>query len=72
VNFFWQLINDQGLSHEISQAFFIVFGGFNVGRTCLGPRGPGRLYDPKNVVTIQGQVEKVETMSRQGRRRRGM
>ena len=28
----------------------------------------GRLYDPKNVVTIQGQVEKVETKSRPGRR----
>ena len=28
---------------------------------------PGRFYDPKNVVTVQGQVEKVETMSRQGR-----
>ena len=22
---------------------------------------PGRHYDPKNVVTVQGQVEKVET-----------
>ncbi len=28
----------------------------------------GRFYDPKNVVTVQGQVEKVETMTRQGRR----
>jgi hypothetical protein len=27
----------------------------------------GRLYDPKNVVTIHGQVEKVETKSRPGR-----
>lgn len=30
-------------------------------------QGPGRFYDPKSVVTVQGQVEKVETMSRQGR-----
>ena len=29
---------------------------------------PGRHYDPKNVVTVQGQVEKVEPMSRPGRR----
>jgi hypothetical protein len=28
---------------------------------------PGRLYDPKNVVTIQGQVEKVDLKSRPGR-----
>jgi hypothetical protein len=28
---------------------------------------PGRFYDPSKVVTIQGQVEKVETMSRPGR-----
>jgi hypothetical protein len=34
-------------------------------------RGPGRFYDPKNVVTIQGQVEKVEAMSRQSRRAGG-
>ncbi len=34
-------------------------------------RGPGRFYDPKNVVTVQGQVEKVETKSWQGRRAGG-
>ena len=28
---------------------------------------PGRMYEPKNLVTIQGQVEKVETKSRPGR-----
>jgi hypothetical protein len=31
-------------------------------------RGPGQLYDPKSMVSVQGQVEKVETVSRQGRR----
>lgn len=31
---------------------------------------PGRFYDPKNVVTVQGQVETVETMNRPGRRGR--
>ena len=31
-------------------------------------RGPGRFYDPKNVITVQGQVEKVETMSRPNHR----
>ena len=34
-------------------------------------RGPGRFYDPKNVVTVQGQVEKVETMCRPSRRAGG-
>jgi hypothetical protein len=29
---------------------------------------PGHFYDTKNVITVQGQVEKVETMIRQGRR----
>jgi len=29
---------------------------------------PGRFYDLKNVVTLQGQVEKVETLTRKGRR----
>ncbi len=29
---------------------------------------PGRHYDPKNVVTVQGQVEKVDRLSRPGRR----
>jgi hypothetical protein len=31
-------------------------------------RSPGRFYDPKNVVTVQGQVEKVDRLSRPGRR----
>lgn len=31
-------------------------------------RGLGQLYDPKSVVTVQGQVEKMETVSRPGRR----
>lgn len=49
---------------------------FNVGLTlALGlmlaaPAGaqPGRMYDPQKVVTVEGQVEKIETMSRSGRR----
>lgn len=31
------------------------------------PRQPGRHYDPNAVVTVQGQVEKVETRSRPAR-----
>jgi lysyl-tRNA synthetase class II len=30
-------------------------------------RGPGRFYDPHKVITVQGKVEKVETLSRPGR-----
>lgn len=41
-----------------------------VGLMMAAPAGaqPGRMYDPKKVVTVEGQVEKVETMSRAGRR----
>jgi hypothetical protein len=40
-----------------------------VGLMLAKPAGaqPGRIYDPKNVVTIQGQVEKVEIKPRPGR-----
>jgi hypothetical protein len=45
----------------------LVLTGLLLSVPAWAQRGPGRFYDPKCVVTVQGQVEKVETMSRQGR-----
>jgi hypothetical protein len=49
----------------------LLLAGLMLAIPAWAQRGPGRHYDPQKVVTIQGQVEKVETMSRQGRRAGG-
>ena len=49
----------------------LLLAGLLVAVPAWAQRGPDRLYDPKNVLTVQGQVEKVETMSRPGRRSGG-
>ena len=43
----------------------LVLAGLMVALPALAQ--PGRHYDPKNVITVQGQVEKVENITRQGR-----
>jgi hypothetical protein len=48
--------------------YFLVLTGLILAVPVWAQSGPGRFYDPKNVVTVQGQVEKVETRSRQGHR----
>lgn len=45
----------------------LVLAGLMLSVPAYAQKGPGQFYDPKNVVTVQGQVEKVETMSRPGR-----
>jgi len=49
----------------------LLLAGLILAVPAWAQRGPGRHYDPQKVVTIQGQVEKVETISRQGRRAGG-
>lgn len=39
-------------------------------RTGRGPRSGGRLFDPKTVTTVQGDIDAVQT--REGRRARGV
>ena len=46
----------------------LVLAGLMMTVPAWAQQHPGRHYDPKTVVTVQGQVEKVETMSRPNRR----
>jgi hypothetical protein len=46
---------------------FLVLAALVLATPAWAQRGPGRFYDPNKVVTAQGQVEKVETISRPGR-----
>jgi hypothetical protein len=50
------------------QQSFLVLAGLLLITPAWAQHGPGQFYDPKNVVTVQGQVEKVETRSWQGHR----
>lgn len=53
---------------KVLKPVMLLAAGLMLAAPAWAQRGPGRFYDPKNVVTVQGQVEKVETMSRPSRR----
>jgi hypothetical protein len=63
-------------NYTLTKDFFMKFikysllllAGLLLAVPAWAQRDPGRFYDPKNVVTVQGQVEKVETKSWQARR----
>jgi hypothetical protein len=46
----------------------VLLAGLLLAVPAWAQRGPGRFYDPSKVVTVQGQVETVETRTRPNRR----
>jgi hypothetical protein len=53
---------------KVLKPVLLLAAGLLLAIPAWAQHGPGRFYDSKNVVTVQGQVEKVETMSRPSRR----
>jgi hypothetical protein len=52
---------------KLLQQSLLVIAGLMIALPGWAQGNPGRHYDPKAVVTVQGQVEKVETRSRPAR-----
>jgi hypothetical protein len=53
---------------KLTKQSLLLTAGLMLAFPAWAQQHPGRHYDPKAVVTVQGQVEKVETISKAGRR----
>jgi hypothetical protein len=52
---------------KLIKCSMLILVGLMLAVPAWAMRQPGKFYDPTKVVTVQGQVEKVETVSKQSR-----